>query len=88
MSPNVINLSKRNLTKDKIFLVSKGLQFFPTPKYFNKELLGEELEKFGWKLRLKWFFGMMDVSLTLGLLNNSPSLILEKNEAAIEFYLS
>ena len=38
VSPNVINLSKRNLTKDGISLLSKGLQFVPTPKL--------ELEKF------------------------------------------
>ena len=30
VSPNVINLSKRNLVKDKISLLSKGLQFVPT----------------------------------------------------------
>ena len=56
VSPNVINLSKRNLTKDEISLLSKGLQFVPTPKHFNKALLREDLENFGRKLRLKWFF--------------------------------
>ena len=44
MSPNVINLSKRDLTKDEISLLSKGLQFVPTPKHFYKALLREELE--------------------------------------------
>ena len=54
--PNVINSSKRNLTKDEVSLLSKGLQFVPTPKHFNKALLREELENFGRKLRLKCFF--------------------------------
>ena len=56
MSPNVINLSKQNLTKDEIFLFLKGFQFVPTPKHVNKALLSEELENFGRKLRLKWYF--------------------------------
>ena len=56
MSPSVINLHKRNLTKDEISLLSKGLQFFLTPKHFNKALLRKELENFGTNLRLKkWF---------------------------------
>ena len=55
MSHNVINLSKRNLTKDEISLLSNFLQFVPTPKHFNKALL-RELQNFGKKLRLKWFF--------------------------------
>ena len=56
MSPNVINLSKQNITKNEIFLLSKGFQFVPTPKHFIKALLSEELETFGRKLRLKWYF--------------------------------
>ena len=55
VSRNVINLSKRNLTKDEISLLSNFLQFVPTPKHFNKALL-RELQNFGKKLRLKWFF--------------------------------
>ena len=43
LSPNVINLSKRNLTKNEISLLSKGLQFVRTPKHFNKALLRKEL---------------------------------------------
>ena len=31
VSPNVINLSKRKLTKDEISLLLKGLQFASTP---------------------------------------------------------
>ena len=63
MSPNVINLSKQNITKDEIFLLSKGFQFVPTPKHFIKALLSEELENFGRKLRLKWYFCNDDVKV-------------------------
>ena len=30
--PDVINLSKRHLSTDEISLLSKGLEFIPTPK--------------------------------------------------------
>ena len=63
MSPKVINLSKQNITKDEIFLLSKGFQFVPTPKHFIKALLSEELETFGRKLRLKWYFCNDDVKV-------------------------
>ena len=43
VSPNVINLSKRHLSKDEISLLSKGLKFIPTPKHTNKALIKEEL---------------------------------------------
>ena len=52
VSPNVINLSKRHLSKDEISLLSKGLKFIPTPKHINKALIKEELETYGRKLRL------------------------------------
>ena len=32
--PNVINLYKRHLSKDEIFLLSKSLEFIPTPKIY------------------------------------------------------
>ena len=50
VSPIVINLSMRNLTKDEISLLSKGLQFVPTRKHFNEALLREDLENLGIKL--------------------------------------
>ena len=33
VSANVINLSSRHLSKDEVSLLSKGLQFVPTPKH-------------------------------------------------------
>ena len=37
VSPNVINLSKRHLSKDEISLLSKGLKFIPTRKHIRDE---------------------------------------------------
>ena len=64
VSPNVTNLSRRNL-------LSKGLKFVPTSKHFNKTLLKEELESVGRKFRFKCFLVMMNASFTLILLNKS-----------------
>ena len=44
VSANVINLSSRYLFKDEVFLLSKGLQFVPTPKHINKAKIKEEIE--------------------------------------------
>ena len=52
VSPNVINLSTRILSKTEISLLSKGLKFIPTPTTVNKALIKEELECFGRKLPL------------------------------------
>ena len=52
LSPNVINLSTRILSKAEISLLSKGLKFIPTPTSVNKALIKEELECFGRKLPL------------------------------------
>ena len=56
VSPNVINLSKRHLSKDEISLLPKGLKFIPTPKHINKARIKEELEICGRKLRLTWHY--------------------------------
>ena len=80
--PNVINLSKRNFTKDEISLVSKGLQFVPMPKHFN------EVENFGRKLRLKSFFRNDECQFNINPFKQKPNFNPRKNDAAIEFYLS
>ena len=56
VSPNVINLSTRILSKAEITLLSKGLKFIPTRTSVNKTLIKEELECFGRKPRLLWHF--------------------------------
>ena len=54
VSENVVNLSKRKLTKAEISLLSKGLKFVPTSNHINKAKLKMELEAYGRMLRLKW----------------------------------
>ena len=44
VSANVINLCSRYLFKDEVSLLSKGLQFVPTPKHTNKAKIKEEIE--------------------------------------------
>ena len=88
MSPNVINLSKRNLTKDGISLLSKSLKFVPTPKHFNKALFREELENSCRKLRLKWFFCNDERQFNINPFKQKSKFNPGKNDAAIEFYLS
>ena len=50
VSPNVINLSTRILSKAEISLLSKGLKFIPTPANVNKALIKEKIEYFDRKL--------------------------------------
>ena len=56
VSANVINLSSRHLSEDEISLLSKGLNFVPTPKHINKAKIKEEIEVYGRKLRLMLHF--------------------------------
>ena len=56
VSKNVVNLSKRKLSKSEISLLSKGLKFIPTSNTIDKAKLKIELEASGRMLRLKWFF--------------------------------
>ena len=56
LNPNVINLSKRHLSKDEFSLLSKGLKFIPTPKHINKACIKEELQTYGRKFRLMWHY--------------------------------
>ena len=79
MSPNVINLSKRNLTKDETSLLSKGLQFVPTRKHFNKAL--------HWRLRLKCFFRNDERQSNISPFKQKSKFNPCKNDIAIEFYL-
>ena len=56
VSANVINLSIRHLSKDKVSLLSKGLKLVPTPKNINKAQTKEEIEVHGRKYRVMWHF--------------------------------
>ena len=56
VSKNVINLSKRNLFRSEILLLSKGLKFVPSANKIDQAKLKKELEEYGRKLCLIWHF--------------------------------
>ena len=56
VSSSAINLSRRNLSKAEISLLSKGLTFVLTPNKIDRAKLKTELEEYGRKLRLMWHF--------------------------------
>ena len=88
VSPNVINLSKRNLSKDEISLLSKGLKFVPTPRHINKAKIKEELEIFGRKLRLMWHFRNDEREFTTNLFKKKSKFNPRNKDPVIEIYLS
>ena len=85
VSDNVLNLSKRVLSQAEISLLSKGLKFVPTPRSFDRAALKLDLEKFGRKLRLKWFFRNDQRELPMILLNLSQSLTLRIRTLQLKF---
>ena len=88
VSPNVINLSGRSLSKAEISLLSKGLKFIPTSNFVNKTVLKEELEVFGRKLRLNWHFRNEEKSETFNRFRPKSKFNPKGKDAAIEIYLS
>ena len=52
----VINLSQRTLSQHEISVLSKGLKFVATPKEIDYSQVKIDLENFGRRLRLKWYF--------------------------------
>ena len=58
-NPNntVVNLSTVSLTEDETKVLSKGLNFCPTPSNIDKIKLGDDLNNFARTLRIKEYFG-------------------------------
>ena len=54
VSKNVINLSRRILSRYAISLLSKCLKFVPSANKLDRAKLKRELEEYGRKLRLMW----------------------------------
>jgi hypothetical protein len=52
----VVNLSSKDLKPDEICILSKGLNFCPTPNKINEEQLSADLDKFARSLRIKEYF--------------------------------
>ena len=90
VSNNVVNLSKKVLTESEISVLSKGLKFSPTPKELDRSQLKQDLEAFGRRLRLRWFYREEDDAPEISIKSfKVPSKFNPKNvDAAIEIYLS
>ena len=52
----VVNLLSKDLKPDEICILSKGLNFCPTPNKINEEQLSADLDKFARSLRIKEYF--------------------------------
>ena len=52
----VVNLSSKDLKPEEICILSKGLNFCPTPNTINEEQLSADLDKFARSLRIKEYF--------------------------------
>ena len=87
-SSKVVNLSSRNLTSNEISLISKGLNFVPTPRGVNKALIKEELEVYGRKCRLMWHFLNDEREFSYGHFKKRSKFYPKRKNAAIELYLS
>ena len=88
VSPNVVNLSQRNLTETEISLLSKGLNFVPTPKEVNISEIKADLEAFGRKLRLKWHFRDNTTVVAYNPFKPKSTFNPFRNDPTIEVYLS
>ena len=85
----MFNLSGRHLNKAEISLLSKGLKFVPTPTSVVRSRLKEELEVFGRRLRLKWFFRNEEVNdQPINKFRKKSKFNPKGKDAAIELYLS
>ena len=88
ISKDVVNLSKRKLTKAEISLLSKVLNFVPTSKHINKVKLKTELEAHGRMLGLKWHFRNDDKEFDRHKLKPKSTFNPRNKDAVIEIYLN
>ena len=87
VSKNVVNLSNRELTEAEVSVLSKGLKFCPTAREINRAKVKEDLEQFGRRLRLKWFFRDEEKDFSTNPFRKKSSFN-PKHDVAIEMYLS
>ena len=87
VSKNVVNLSKKVLTEAEVSVLSKGLKFCPTAKEIDRAKIKEDLEKFGRRLRLKWYYRNEEQEFSTNPFRKKSSFN-PKHDAAIEVYLS
>ena len=88
VSKNVINLSKRNLSRSEISLLSKGLKFVPSANKLDRATFKRELEEYGRKLRLIWHFRNDERTFSTDKVRPKSSFNPKNKDAIIETYLS
>ena len=88
VSKNVINLSKRNLSRSGISLLSKGLKFVPSANKIDRAKLKRELEEYGRKLPLIWHFRNDEPTFSTDKFRPKSSFNLRNKEAIIKTYLT
>ena len=87
VSKNVVNLSNKVLTEAEISVLSKGLKFCPTAKEIDRAKIKDDLEQFGRRLRLKWFYRNEEDDFSMNPFRKKSNFN-PKQDVAIEIYLS
>lgn len=95
VSNNVFNLSSRILTQSEISILSKGLNFCPTPKSINRFQVKSDIVEFDRRLKCKFFFHNSRSNSDKNLANDRNHKFRKKSswtpavsEPAINLYLS
>ena len=84
----VVNLSKRALSDAEISVLSKGLKFVSTPKEVDFSQIKIDLENFGRRLRLKWYFRDSEEFSKVPVFRPRSKFNPRHKDVAIEVYLS
>ena len=87
VSKNVVNLSRRTLSRSEISLLSKGLKFVPSTNKIDGAKLKRELEEYGRKLRL-WHFRNDEQTFSTDKFRPKSSFNPRNKDTIIETYLS
>ena len=88
VSKNVVNLSRRNLSRSEISLLSKGLKFVPSANKIDGAKLKRELKEYGRKLRLMWHFRNDERTFLIDEFRPKSSFNPRNKDTIIETYLS
>ena len=88
VSKNVMILSRRNLSAPGASLLPKGLKFVPTANRIDRAKLKTELEEYGRKLRLMWYFRNDERSFVVDRFRPKSSFNRRNKDAIIEKHLS
>ena len=88
VSSNVINLSRRNLSEVEISFLSKGLMFVPTANKIDRVKLKTELEEYGRKHRLIWYFRNYEKLFPYEKFRPNSTFNPRNKDTVIETYLS